>query len=160
MSITEADLQAARVAWGDGLVAIAKAYEADGIDGARAVASDVIDAAYGYGLGPVLFKPTMASGDQTFRPTRAGALSYFVGHDPDFPHDGGFLANAWKEVRFESTAGPIPDSGGPGFKDMGQYTFVNAQGEGTRADYTFAYHKVNGRVLISLHHSSLTWEPA
>ena len=29
-----------------------------------------------------------------------------------------------------------------------------------RAGYTFAYYKLDGRVLISLHHSSLTWLPA
>ena len=46
-----------------------------------------------------------------------------------------------------------------GYKDMGHYTFVNEKGDATRADYTFAYHKLNGKVLISLHHSSLTWIP-
>ena len=61
MSISEADLAKARQVWGDGLVAISKAYEEDGIDGARTVAGQVIDAAYGYDMGPVLFKPTMAS---------------------------------------------------------------------------------------------------
>ena len=90
MAITETELDQARTAWGDALVAIAKAFEADGIDGARAIANDVLDAAYGYNLGPVLFKPTLASGEKTFRPTKKGALSYFVGHDPDFPLDGGF----------------------------------------------------------------------
>ncbi|MEO1476597.1 MAG: phosphoribosyl-AMP cyclohydrolase, partial [Pseudomonadota bacterium] len=72
MPITEAELDQARINWGDALVAIAKAYEADGIDGARAVANDALDAAYGYNLGPVMFKPTMASGDLTFRPTKKG----------------------------------------------------------------------------------------
>ena len=79
MPITEEDLTLARQAWGDGLIAISKAYEADGIDAARNVANDVLDAAYGYNLGPVLFKPTLASGDQTFRPTKAGALSHIFG---------------------------------------------------------------------------------
>ena len=36
---------------------------------------------------------------------------------------------------------------------------ANLDGNATRADYTFAYHKLEGRVLISLHHSSLTWFP-
>ena len=39
------------------------------------------------------------------------------------------------------------------------FAFVDGDGNATRADYTFAYHKLNGRVLISLHHSSLTWFP-
>ena len=35
----------------------------------------------------------------------------------------------------------------------------DGDGNATRAYYTFAYHKIDGRVLISLHHSSLTWLP-
>ncbi|MEM1401546.1 MAG: phosphoribosyl-AMP cyclohydrolase, partial [Pseudomonadota bacterium] len=104
MPISETDLAQARQAWGDALIAIAKAYEADGIDGARAVAEGVLDAAYGYTLGPVLFKPTLASGEQTFRPTRKGALSYFVGHDEDFPLDGGFGIKGWRAVSSDTAA--------------------------------------------------------
>ena len=105
---------------------------------------------------PLLFKPTLAD---VIRLDRAGAKSYFIGGNADYPHDGGFLKNGWKSVDFNSAAGPIPDAGGLSFKDMGQYTFSDADGNGTRADYTFAYHKVGGKVLISLHHSSLTWVP-
>jgi hypothetical protein len=32
----------------------------------------------------VLFKPTLTTGDQTFRTTHKGALSYFVGGDSSF----------------------------------------------------------------------------
>ncbi|MEO0850366.1 MAG: phosphoribosyl-AMP cyclohydrolase, partial [Pseudomonadota bacterium] len=104
MTITEKELEQARTAWGDALVAIAKAYEAGGIDEARGVADGVLDAAYGYNLGPVLFKPTLASGDKTFRPTKKGALSYFVGHDSDFPLDGGFGIRGWREVTSDTSA--------------------------------------------------------
>ena len=104
MPITETELDAARTAWGDALVAIAKAFEADGIDGARAVAKSVLDAAYGYNLGPVLFKPTLASGEKTFRPTYDGALSYFVGHDANYPLDGGFGIKGWRTVTSETAA--------------------------------------------------------
>ena len=76
MTITKDDLAQARQDWGNGLVAISKAYEAGGIDSARAEARKVLDSVYGYNLGPVLFKPTMAGGEQTFRPTYEGALSY------------------------------------------------------------------------------------
>ncbi len=105
---------------------------------------------------PLLFKPTLAD---VIRLDRAGARSYFVGGDPDYPHDKGFLKHGWKRVEFQSAAGPILKAGGLGYKDMGHYTFSNAEGDATRADYTFAYHKLNGKVLISLHHSSLTWLP-
>lgn len=105
---------------------------------------------------PALFKPTLAN---VIRTDRAGARAYFVGGDANYPLDGGFLKNGWKKVEFASAAGPLPNAGGPGYRDMGHCTFYDADGNATNADYTFAYHKVNGRVVISLHHSSLTWTP-
>ena len=105
---------------------------------------------------PLLFKPTLAD---VIRLDRDGAKSYFVGGNPTYPHDDGFLKRGWKQVDFQSAAGPILKAGGLGYKDMGHYTFIDGKGNATRADYTFAYHKLNGRVLISLHHSSLTWLP-
>ncbi len=105
---------------------------------------------------PLLFKPTLAD---EIRLDEAGARAYFVGGNDDYPHDHGFLFNNWKRVDFQSAVGPILKAGGMGYKDMGHYTFVNDKGDATRADYTFAYHKLDGKVLISLHHSSLTWIP-
>ncbi|MDJ0770936.1 MAG: hypothetical protein QNJ12_19240 [Ilumatobacter sp.] len=155
--ITESELAAAREAWGAGLIAIAKAYEADGIDAAREVASRVLDEAYGYELGPVLFKPTMASGDQTFRPTRAGALSYFVGHDPDFPLDGGFGLKGWRDVRSETAATFID---GDVAMWMGWVHMTDADGQVTTADKSWGYSKdADGVLRIVLHHSSLPYQP-
>ncbi|MEL7254529.1 MAG: hypothetical protein AAFZ04_08010 [Pseudomonadota bacterium] len=105
---------------------------------------------------PLLFKPTLAD---VIRLDRQGAKAYFIGGDPDYPDDHGFLKNGWKKVEFQSAVGPILKAGGLGYKDMGHYTFVNGAGDATQADYTFAYHKLDGKVLISLHHSSLTWHP-
>ena len=105
---------------------------------------------------PLLFKPTLADG---LRLAAKGARAYFVGSDPDYPQDSGFLKRGWKAVEFQSAVGPILKAGGLGYKDMGHYTFVDDAGNATRADYTFAYHKLGGRVLISLHHSSLSWFP-
>ena len=119
---------------------------------------DALLALYDFGTPdePLLFKPTLAD---VIRLDRAGAGSYFVGGDPNYPNDGGFLKRGWKQVEFQSAAGPILKAGGLGYKDMGHYTFIDGEGNATRADYTFAYHKLNGEVLISLHHSSLTWLP-
>ena len=139
--------------------------KAEVVNAQRAWAKAVVDqdveallALYDFGAPdePLLFKPTLAD---EIRLDEAGARSYFVGGNPDYPHDSGFLFNAWKRVEFQSAAGPILKAGGLGYKDMGHYTFVNQHGDATRADYTFAYHKLNGKVLISLHHSSLTWMP-
>ena len=111
---------------------------------------------YGTPEKPLLFKPTLAD---VIRVDRAGALSYFVGGNPNYPHDKGFLNNGWKQVEFESAAGPIENAGGPDYRDMGHYSFVDGDGNATRADYTFVYHKLDGRVLIALQHSSLAWQP-
>ena len=105
---------------------------------------------------PLLFKPTLAD---VIRLDRAGAKSYFVGGNPDYPNDAGFLNRGWTRVEFQSAAGPILKAGGLGYKDMGHCTFTDGEDNVTKADYTFAYHKIGGRVLISLHHSSLTWSP-
>ncbi|MBE1281848.1 MAG: phosphoribosyl-AMP cyclohydrolase [Rhodobacteraceae bacterium] len=157
MTITQDELAAARNAWGDGLIAISKAFEEDGIDAARTVAEEVLDAAYGYGLGPVLFKPTMASGDQTFRPTRHGALAYFVGHDDEFPLDGGFGIKGWRKM--ESTTSASFIDGNVGLW-MGWVTLTDKDGQVTQVDKSFGYKKDEQGVLrIVLHHSSLPYQP-
>ncbi len=157
MSIAESELTAARNSWGVGLVSIAQAYETGGIDGAREVASRVLDEVYGYDMGPVLFKPTMASGEQTFRPTKRGALSYFVGHDPEFPLDRGFGLNGWRDVKSE-TAASFAD--GHVAMWMGRVTMTDKDGLITKVDKSFGYKRDGDGVLrIVLHHSSLPYQP-
>ena len=157
MSITEPELDTARSAWGDGLIAISQAFDDDGIDAARSVAERVVDDAYGYALGPVLFKPTMASGDQTFRPTRKGALAYFVGHDPDFPLDGGFGLRGWREMSSVTAASFVE---GDVAMWMGWVILTDKDGQVTKVDKSFGYTKDDaGTLRIVLHHSSLPYVP-
>ena len=157
MAITETELAAARQAWGDALVSISKAFEADGIDGARALADSVLDAAYGYNMGDVLFKPTLASGEKTFRPTKKGALSYFVGHDEDFPLDGGFGIKGWRECVSETAAFFIE---GDVAMWMGWVTMTDKDGNVTKVDKSWGYKKdAEGNLRIVLHHSSLPYQP-
>ncbi|MEM7170545.1 MAG: phosphoribosyl-AMP cyclohydrolase [Pseudomonadota bacterium] len=157
MAITESELAQARKAWGDGMIAISKAYEVDGIDGARAVAETLLDAAYGYDLGPVLFKPTMASGEQTFRPLRKGALSYFVAHDPEYPLDGGFAIRGWRHVDSETAAHFVQ---GEVAMWMGWVTMTDKDGQVTKVDKSWGYKKdAEGMLRIVLHHSSLPYQP-
>ncbi len=157
MPIAESELTAARIAWGDGLVAIAQAYKAEGIDGARAVASRVLDEVYGYNLGTVLFKPTMASGEQTFRLTKRGALSYFVGHDPEYPLDNGFGLREWRDVQSETAASFVD---GDVAMWMGWMKMTDKDGQVTRVDKSFGYRKdADGVLRIVLHHSSLPYLP-
>ena len=96
MPISEKDLLDARTAWGNGLIEISKTFETEGIEMATSVASDMIDNLYGFNLGKVLFKPTLSGGSQTFRPTKEGALSYFVGHNSAYPNDSGFGIKFWR----------------------------------------------------------------
>ncbi len=156
MPITEEDLLAARNAWSDGLIKIGKTYEAEGIEKAREVADEVLSAAYGYGLGPVMFKPTMSGGKQTFRPTQKGALSYFVAHDPDYPNDTGFAIRGWQSVEMQS-AGSFID--GDVAMWMGHAIFTGKDGEIVESDKTFGYRKdADGVLHIVLHHSSIPYE--
>ena len=138
MTITEEELTNARQIWGDALVAISKAYDEEGIDAARAVANGALDAAYGYELGPVLFKPTLASGEQTFRTTRDGALAYFVGHSDEYPGDGGFGIKGWHTVVSETAASFIE---GDVAMWMGWVTFTDKNGDVTKVDKSWGYKK-------------------
>lgn len=156
MAVTEQDLADARQAWGDALVAISTAYDEQGIEAATELANQALDTAYGYDLGPVLFKPTLASGEQTFRPTRDGALSYFVGHNPDYPGDGGFGLKSWRKVESETSASFLDGDVGLW---MGWVTFTDKDGNVTKVDKSWGYRKVDGALRIVLHHSSLPYTP-
>lgn len=157
MPISIDEMTAARTAWGDGLIAISMAFEEGGIEAARPVAGDVLDAAYGYDLGPVLFKPTMASGDQTFRPTRQGALSYFVGHDTEFPLDGGFGIKGWRAMESVTAASFVE---GDVAMWMGSVMLTDKNGDVTQVDKSFGYKKdADGVLRIVLHHSSIPYQP-
>ncbi len=155
--ITEQDLADARKIWGDAIIAVSKAFEEGGIDAATQVANNALDTAYAYHLGPVLFKPTLARGEQTFRPTREGALSYFVGHNDKYPLDSGFGIMGWRTVVSETSASFIE---GDVAMWMGWVTFTDKDGNVTKVDKSWGYKKDQDGVLrIVLHHSSLPYQP-
>ncbi|MGC6511143.1 MAG: phosphoribosyl-AMP cyclohydrolase [Parvibaculales bacterium] len=155
MSINEADLARARQAWGDALVSISKAYETTGIEEASAVAGNVLDTLYGYAMGPVLFKPTLSGGAQTFRPTRQGALSYFVGHNPEYPQDGGFGLKYWRDFSSETSAIFMEENIAMW---MGWVTLTDKDGDMVKVDKSWGYRKdADGALKIVLHHSSIPY---
>lgn len=157
MPITSTDLLAARTAWGNGKITISKAFETGGIEAARAVASAHLDAVYGYNLGPVMFKPTMASGAQTFRPTKAGALAYFCGHSEDYPLDTGFAIRGWRAMDSTTSAEFIE---GDVAMWMGWICLTDKTGAVTKVDKSFGYKRdADGALRIVLHHSSLPYQP-
>lgn len=153
-AITEADVIAAQDAWCDALVNISATYEKQGSAAARAAAERVIDAAYGYDLGPVLFKPTLTVAPQTFRTTKAGALSYFVGGDPNYPQDKGFALKGWTRCEVDNAAILLD---GDQATTMGNVRMTNKDGV-TVVDKTWSYVKDDrGALRIVVHHSSLPY---
>lgn len=151
--ITEAELQAAQQAWGEALISISQAYQQGGRDQATSRAREVLDAAYGYNLGPVLFKPTLTSGEQTFRTSYDGALAYFVGGNSAFADDSGFALKGWQGYQFSNAAVHI---NGDLALTMGHVMLTNAAGEVTTVDKTWGFKKDDqGALRIVLHHSSL-----
>ncbi|MFC5708477.1 hypothetical protein [Aeromonas eucrenophila] len=154
-NITEAEIKAAQDGWGKALIQISDDYRAGGIEKAKATATQVLDSAYGYADGPVLFKPTLASGEQTFRLTKAGALAYFVGHDPAYPIDTGFALKNWKSYRYDNAAVYI--NGNMGLT-MGTVHLVDRDNKEVDVDKTWGFRKGDdGKVRIVLHHSSLPY---
>jgi hypothetical protein len=154
-AITESEVLAAQRAWGGALVAISTTHETKGIRAAKALAGKVIDEAYGYQFGPVLFKPTLTVAPQTFRTTRAGALAYFVGDDRAFPMDKGFALKGWRKVEVRNAA--IFISGNTA-TTMGNVMITDKNGKITTVDKTWQFLKDdNGKLRIVLHHSSLPY---
>ncbi len=156
-NITAAEVEAAQKAWGEALIAISKTYDERGLAAAKALANNVLDSAYGYNSGPVLFKPTLTHGAQTFRTTKAGALAYFVGGDSAFPNDSGFALKGWRGYAFQNAAVRI---NGNQALTMGKVMLTGTDGKVTTVDKTWAFEKDDaGKVRIVLHHSSLPYSP-
>lgn len=155
--ITEAEVEAAQEAWCGALVAIATEYDNNGHAAASTLAGQIIDSAYGYGMGPVLFKPTLAAPPQTFRTSRDGALSYFVGGDQTFANDGGFALKGWRSCRSENAGILITGSTA---LSMGNVSMWDSKGNMTMVDKTWGYARgADGNLKIVLHHSSLPYSP-
>lgn len=152
-NVTAAEVIAAQAAWCNALVSISTTFREQGREAATTLAGNVLDAAYGYNMGPVLFKPTLTVAPQTFRTTREGALAYFVGGNQSFPNDSGFALNGWTACRAENVAIQIH---GDTATTMGNVMIQGADGSTTTVDKTWQFKKGDdGALRIVLHHSSL-----
>lgn len=153
--ITSSEVIAAQKEWGDGIVKIGQVFT-DGGDYKQA-AKDHIENLYGYDLGIVLFKPTLASDDQ-FRETFDQALSYFVGGNETYPEDKGFAIAPYTKVRWENSG--IYAKKCDMALAMGNYYFTTKTGEEIKVEYTFGYIKDNeGKLRIVAHKSALPYNP-
>ena len=150
MSITKQEVEAAQASWGAGIIRIGKAHS-EGGDYVGA-AQEHLKTLYGYHLGDVVFKPTLAAEAQ-FRNDVEGALSYFVGGNEKYAEDGGFAIKGWTNVRFENSDVIID---GNTALAMGNYFFTAPDGAEVKVEYTFGYiEDEKGKLRIQLHHSSM-----
>ena len=151
--ISENEVLGAQQAWCKALVDISTAHTSGGQPAARALAEKVIDSAYGYQMGGVLFKPTLTEAPQTFRATRDGALAYFVGGNPAFPKDTGFALKGWTKCEVANNAMFIA---GDSASTMGNVMITDKSGKVTTVDKTWTFVKDDaGKLRIVVHHSSL-----
>ena len=154
-AVTEAEVLGAQKAWCGALVEISRVGETQGQAAAGALAEKVIDGAYGYQMGAVLFKPTLTVAPQTFRTTRAGALAYFVGGDTAFPKDTGFALKGWTKCDIANSAIFIT---GNSATTMGNVSITGKDGKVTTVDKTWKFVKDDaGKLRIVVHHSSLPY---
>lgn len=152
-NITEAQVLKAQQAWCTGLLAISEAYRSGGFVKAKAKASQVLDQAYAYQFGAVAFKPTLTTVPQTFRPTKAGALAYFVGGDTNFPGDTGFAIKPWTACQVRNQ---VIQLHGMFATTMGNVVLTDGKGALTTVDKTWSFvREPDGSIRIVLHHSSL-----
>jgi hypothetical protein len=158
--VTEAEVNAAQQAWCDGLVEIGKIHQTGG--DYKAAASRYIDDLYDYREGKVFFKPTLAFGKNTFRSTKEGALSYFIGGDKNFPDDAGFALKHWVKVRYDNNAAEngIQIHGAVALT-MGNVYFSNSIGEEIMVDKTFVFRRCrDGKLRLCAHKSALPFAPS
>ncbi|MFM8872783.1 MAG: hypothetical protein ACKOJI_05420 [Phycisphaerales bacterium] len=157
--ITEQQVNAAQQAWCDGLVNVAQTHARGG--DAKAVAAKMIDDLYDYADGKVFFKPTLAFGPRTFRPTREGALAYFVGGNPAFPEDTGFALKGWTKARYDNNAAEngIQVHGDIAIT-MGNVYLTGPDGKEVMVDKTFVFRRCkDGNLRLCVHKSALPFSP-
>ena len=159
--ITYEEVNAAQQAWCDALVKIGRIKEEGG--DYKAFAEQVLSDAYNYDNGKVFFKPTLAFGDQTFRNTKQGALSYFVGGDSEFPNDKGFALKPWVKASYDN-AGEKNEGiqiYGSVAITMGNVWVTDKEGNEVMVDKTWVFKKgKDGKLRIIVHKSSLPFNPA
>lgn len=163
--ITEEEVDDAQQAWCDGLVEICRAYSEGG--NYRSLAEKFIDDLYDFQDGRVFFRPTLANPPHNFRTTREGALSYFIGEDPNFPNDDGFIKKGWVSAEYDNAiegSNAIQIHGNIAMAMGNVYLSKEvAIGGDTEVvvDKVFAYRKDHeGKLRLIVHKSAVTNKPA
>ena len=156
MAITEKELAEAQIAWGKGLIDISSTYDKEDIDKASIIASKILDNLYGFEFGPILFKPTLSGGNQTFRTEKEGTLSYFIGQNSKYPSDTGFALKSWRESNSETSSVFVENDIAMW---MGWVSLTNKDGDVVKVDKSWGYKRNKDGILkIVLRHSSLPYQ--
>lgn len=153
--ISESDVVNAQHQWGKALISISEKYNAGELGNAKKLAKDMLDKHYAYKDEPVLFKPTLANGEHSFRLTKEGALSYFIGGNTNYPTDKGFALKGWKSYSFKNAG--MKFHGDTAYA-MSKVSLTDSNGNSTVVDKTWGFRKkAEGEISIILHHSSLPY---
>ena len=146
--ITKEEVLSEQKKWSVGLLNIGRLHKEEGAY--KQAAENYLAELYGFHIGEVLFKPTLASKYQ-FRLTKEAALSYFIGGNSDFTEDTGFALKGWTGVRFDNIG--IKIEGNIAIA-MGNYFFQQVDEKEVKVEYTFIYKKdAVGKLHIILHDS-------
>jgi hypothetical protein len=152
--ITKEEVLSVQKQWSVGLLNIGRLHKEEGAY--KQAAENYLAELYGFHIGEVLFKPTLASKHQ-FRLTKEAALSYFIGGNSDFTEDTGFALKGWTGVRFENIG--IKIEGNIAIA-MGNYFFQQVDEKEVKVEYTFIYKKdAVGKLHIILHGSHFPYNP-
>lgn len=158
--ITYKEVYAAQQSWCDRLVEISRLHDVDG--DYKTCAESFISDAYNYDYGKVFFKPTLAYGSQTFRTDKKGALSYFIGGNPDYPNDEGFALKSWVRARFSNLGDRnegIQIYGSVAIT-MGFVWVTDKYGKEIMVEKTWVFKKgKDGALRIIVHNSALPFSP-
>ena len=152
--ITKEEVLSEQKKWSVGLLNIGRLHKEEGAY--KQAAENYLAELYGFHIGEVLFKPTLASKNQ-FRLTKEAALSYFIGGNSDFTEDTGFALKGWTGVRFDNIG--IKIEGNIAIA-MGNYFFQQVDEKELKVEYTFIYKKdAVGKLHIILHDSHFPYNP-
>lgn len=154
-NITKEMVYDAQITWVQALVSIGETYVSGG--DVTAKASEVLTTYYDFEDGMVLFKPTLAFGEQTFRFSKEGALSYFIGGNDAYPNDKGFALRPY--ISGTVDMGEIVVIGNAVIA-MSTINLKAYDGATVTVNKTFAYRlDERGNLIIITHHSSVPFQP-
>ena len=158
--ITEKEINDAQRAWCDGLIEICETYRSGG--DYRDKAEKFLDRLYDFGGSRVFFRPTLAMAPQNFRTTKQGALAYFIGEDPEFPQDDGFIKKGWISADFDNEIegkDAIQVHGNIGIAMGNVYlrqSEVTVGGKEVVVDKVFVFMKSGGHPRLIVHNSAVS----